>query len=159
MLRSRDVACTFMLRSRDLACPFMRGSRDLACTFMLQSRDLACTFMLRSRDLACTVMLRLRDLTCTLMLRMHAYCLSLYKCIRSHKKGAPGSGETTTEISRVVSKHVDGRSVVAGTDAGKAVVGAFANINVPAATARHSIESWLQLCHTFFSPSKGLQTK
>ena len=60
---------------------------------------------------------------------------------RSHKKGAPGSGETTTEFSRVVSKHVDGRSVVAGTDAGKAVVGAFANINVPAATARHSIES------------------
>ena len=60
---------------------------------------------------------------------------------RSHKKGSPGAGETLTEFSRVVSKHVDGSSVVAGTDAGKAVVGAFANIHVPAATARHSIDA------------------
>ena len=41
----------------------------------------------------------------------------------------------------MVSKHVAGPSVVAGTDAGEAVVGAFANIHMPAATARHSIDA------------------
>ena len=62
---------------------------------------------------------------------------------RPHKKGGPGSGETVPEFSRVVAKHVDPSTTVAGTDAGAAVVNAFTSIGVPAATARHSLASRL----------------
>lgn len=61
---------------------------------------------------------------------------------RSVAKGSPGAGETVKEFSRVVKKHVDGSSVLACTDSGSAVVGAFSAIGVPTAAARHSLETW-----------------
>jgi len=59
---------------------------------------------------------------------------------RSVAKGSPGAGETVKEFSRVVKKHVDGSSVLACTDSGSAVVGAFSAIGVPTAAARHSLD-------------------
>lgn len=61
---------------------------------------------------------------------------------RSVAKGSPGAEETVKEFARVVKKHVDGSSVIACTDSGSAVVGAFSTIGVPCAAGRRSLETW-----------------
>ena len=67
---------------------------------------------------------------------------------KSFQKGAPGGGESKSEVVRHVRKHVQSKTVVACTDAGKGLVAGLADQKIPVAPARHSIDE-LTPTHTF----------
>jgi len=67
---------------------------------------------------------------------------------KSFQKGAPGGGESKSEVVRHVRKHVQSKTVVACTDAGKGLVAGLADQGIPVAPARHSIDE-LTPTHTF----------
>lgn len=67
---------------------------------------------------------------------------------KSFQKGAPGGGESKAEVVRHVGKHVQSKTVVACTDAGKGLLAGLADKKIPVAPARHSIDE-LTPTHTF----------
>ena len=67
---------------------------------------------------------------------------------KSFQKGAPGGGESKSEVVHHARKHVHSKTVVACTDAGKGLVAAMTEQGIPVAPARHSIDE-LTPTHTF----------